>query len=163
MYGGEIKGLRIHLEEKYKLETTDIWFSSGTEYQGANAQNSIMIFVPEDKRRMEIYDVDRIPKKDVIIATEFLMGYRLFNRDKKITIAIPNRINKKQGQMLLNEMNIDNVEVYIDNHTISCDYLPIYRNLLNYIPEDKQKVNFCVKYNDLIKETNELENKEKVA
>ena len=47
IYDNEIKGLRIHLENEYKLKTTDIWFSSANEYQGTASTNNIMIFVPE--------------------------------------------------------------------------------------------------------------------
>lgn len=150
IYNDEIKGLRIHLEEEYRLATTDIWFSSGNEYQGTNAKNHIMIFIPETERRIKVYDKNNIQKKDIIVCSEFLMAYKLFNRDNKITIAIPNRITKKQGQKIIEDIDINTVDVYIDKHTISYDYMPIYSNFLNNIPEDKQKINFIFKYEDLI-------------
>lgn len=163
IYAGEIKGLRIHLEEEYKLDTTDIWFSSGNEYQGACAKNSIMIFMPETEKNIEIYNSNKNNKKDIIIASEFLMGYKLFNRDNKITIAIPNRISKKQGQMILNNINIDNVDVYIDKHTISCDYLPLFKNLLCYIAEEKENIKYILDYKELIKKEKVEDDAIKVA
>lgn len=143
IYNGYIKGLRIHLEEKYRLNTTDIWFSSGNEYQGTCAKNSIMIFMPKNEKT--------IIKKDIVIASEILIGYRLFERDNKITIAIPNKINKKQGQSILNNIDISNADIYIDKHTISCDYKSLYQNLLNYIDEEKQNIKFVFDYKDLLK------------
>ena len=163
IWGGYIKGLRIHLEDKYKLDTTDIWFSSGNEYQGASAENSIMIFVPETQRKIEAYNSNKIDRKDVVIASEFLVGYRLFERDKKITIALPNRITKKQGQMILNNINIGNADVYIDRHTILYDYMPIYKNLLNYIEDEKKDFNFIFNYKDLNKKEDYKENVIKIA
>lgn len=141
IYNGYIKGLRIHLEENYKLDTTDIWFSSGNEYQGTSAKNSIMIFMPK---------TDQIStKNNIVIASEILIGHRLFERDNKITIAIPNKINKKQAQLILNNINISNADIYIDKHTISCDYKSLYHNLLKYIDEEKQNIKFILDYKDL--------------
>ena len=152
MYGDEIKGLRIHLEEKYKLDTTDIWFSSANEYQGASASNNIMIFMPETERMIKVYNSNEFYGKDVVIASDILMGYKLFNRDKKITIAIPNRISKSQGKKIINSIDINSADIYIDEHTIKYDYRPIYNNLLNYIPEDRKTFNFIFDYKELIKE-----------
>lgn len=156
MCNGEIKGLRIHLEEKYKLETTDIWFSSANEYQGTSASNNIMIFTPETERIIKVYNPNEFCGKDVVITSDILMGYRLFSRDKKITIAIPNRITKKQGKNIINNIDINSADIYIDEHTIKYDYRPIYNNLLNYIPEDRKTYNFIFDYKDLIKEDKDV-------
>lgn len=162
IYEGEIKALRIHLEKEYKLKTTDIWFSSANEYQGSSVNNNIMIFVPEIERKFAVYDINNIPKKDIVITSEILMGYRLFYRDNKITMAMPNKITKKQGQKILDNININSADVYIDEHTVRYDCDSIYKNLLNHIPEEKANVNFIFNYKDLIKEEKGL-NLDKVA
>lgn len=151
-----IKGLRIHLEENYKLNTSDIWFSSGSEYKGSSPENSIMIFYPENVNKIELFNSNIESKKDVIITTEFLLGYRLFERDKKITIAIPNRISKRQGHMILNSLNIDKVDVYIDKHTLTYDYLPVYKNLLNYIKDEKKSFNYVFDFKELVNKENNV-------
>ena len=148
----EIKGLRIHLENEYKLKTTDIWFSSANEYQGSASTNNIMIFMPDSERKLGVFDINNIPKKDIVITSEILLGYRLFLRDNKITIAIPNKISKKLSQNILNNMNINSADIYIDEHTIRYDYSSIYKNLINHIPEEKENINFIFNYKDLIKD-----------
>lgn len=158
----EIKGLRIHLEDEYKLKTTDIWFSSANEYQGTASTNNIMIFVPDTERKLGVFDINNIPKKDIVITSEILLGYRLFYRDNKITIAIPNKISKKQSQKILNIMNVNSADIYIDEHTIRYDYKSIYKNLLSYIAQEKEKFNFIFNYKDLIKDEIDTEIK-KVA
>lgn len=152
IYNHEIKGLRIHLDEKYSLETTDIWFSSGNEYQGTCAQNSIIIFIPNTEKKLNIYNSNIMHKKDINIASEFLLGYRLFCRDQKITIAVPNRITKKQEHDILSNLNINSVEIYIDKHTVSYDCISIYKNLLNNINISREKLNFnfVFDYKDLM-------------
>lgn len=163
IHNQEIKGLRIHLEGKYKLDTTDIWLSSVNEYQGTSASNNIMIFIPEEECRIKVHDIKNIPEKDIIIASDILMGYRLFNRDRKITIAVPNKISKQQAQMILNNISVKSADIYFDEHTIKYDFKSIFRNLLNHIPEEKQKINCILNYKDLIKNDEEDANIIKIA
>lgn len=163
IYNEQIKGLRIHLEEKYKLATTDIWFSSSNEYQGSSAKNNIMIFIPENERRIGVYDLNKVPRKDIVITSDILMGYRLFNRDKKITIAVPNKITKRQSQEILNRLEISNADIYLDEHTIVYDYRSLYRNLLCNIDENKQNFNYILDYKSLIIKNDEDVNISNVA
>lgn len=152
IYNNEIKGLRIHLEEKYKLSTTDIWFSSSNEYQGSSAKNNIMIFFPDNEKRIEVFNSNKSIGKDIAITSDILIGYRIFNRDKKITIAIPNKITKQQAEEILGNINVNSADIYIDEHTVTYDYKSIYRNLISKIPEEKQNINFIFNYKELIKE-----------
>lgn len=66
IYNEHIKGLRIHLETEYKFDTTDIWFSSGNEYKGASAKNSMMIFVPKDYKKIKMYNIKSENQKEEI-------------------------------------------------------------------------------------------------
>lgn len=163
IYNNEIKGLRIHLEEKYKLSTTDIWFSSSNEYQGTSARNSLMIFFPESEKRIEVFNSNNSNGKNIAITSEILIGYRIFARDNKITIAIPNKITKKQADEILNNLKISNADIYIDEHTVTYDYKSIYRNLISQIPEENQNTNFIFNYKDLILNNNENAINESVA
>ena len=151
IYNEHIKGLRIHLETEYKFDTTDIWFSSGNEYKGASAKNSLMIFVPKDYKKIKMYNIkSENQKEDIIIASEFIMAYKLFNKYNKLTIALPNRITKKQANLILEKINILSVDIYLDKHTILTDTTSLHQNLLELIDEEKKKVNFIFDYKDLI-------------
>ena len=144
-----VKGLRIHLDKKYKLETTDIWFSSSKEFQGANAENWIQILMPEEERKVELLNRNLFKEKEIVFASEFLLAYRLFKMFNKITIAVPNVISKKQAIYILKEFNIKKIDVFLDKHTIYTDPVPIYNNLLNKIDDSKKDIKMVIKDNDI--------------
>ena len=144
IYQNRINGLRIHLDKKYKLETTDIWFSSSKEFQGANAENLIQILMPEKERKVELLNRNLFKEKEVILASEFLLAYRLFKKINKITIAVPNTISKKQANYLLKEFNIKKIDVFLDKHTIYTDPIPIYTNLLNRIDDSRKNIKLMI-------------------
>ena len=149
MYHNRINGLRIHLDKKYKLETTDIWFSSSKEFQGANAENWIQILMPEEERKSQLLDRNLFKEKEVVLASEFLLAYRLFKKLNKITIAVPNTISKKQAIYLLKEFNIKKIDVFLDKHTIYTDPVPIYNNLLDRIDDSRKNIKMIIADNDI--------------
>ena len=80
-----IVSLRIHLDNVYNTDTTDIWFSSVNKYNGTKTNNSIMTLLPEQNRLQLINDNKRV--NDIIIASEMLLAYRIQSEYKdKIVI-----------------------------------------------------------------------------
>ena len=63
---------------------------------------------------------------------------------------MPNRITKKQANLILEKINILSVDIYLDKHTILTDTTSLHQNLLELIDEEKKKVNFIFDYKDLI-------------
>lgn len=135
IYNNVIKGLRIHLDEKYNMETTDIWFSSSKEYMGANAKNWMLLLIPNDITNFELINDNRIGR-DIVISSEMILAYKAYNEFNKITIGLPNTISVKQGKEILSNIKIRKADIYLDLHTIFTDPTPIYRNLLNYLDKD---------------------------
>ena len=70
-----IVSLRIHLDNIYNTDTTDIWFSSANKYNGTKTNNSIMTLLPEQNRLQLINDTKST--KDIIIASEMLLAYKI--------------------------------------------------------------------------------------
>lgn len=148
IYNNEIKGLRIHLDKEYKLDTTDIWFSSSKEYQGTNARNWSMIFTPENENNLKIID-SKNEEKDIIISSEILLAYKLFKTYNKFTIAVPNAISAKQGNEIIQNINIKNAIIYFDKHTIFRNPFLIYKNLINKIEDEKKEIRFVLTEDDI--------------
>ncbi len=104
----KIIGIRIHLDETYNVDTTDIWFSSSNKYNGAKMNNNIMIMLPEEER-LHLMNEEQ-SKRNVIIASEMLLAYKIKNKYKdKIVIAIPNVISNDEIKKLETLKGIDNV------------------------------------------------------
>lgn len=80
----KIIALRIHLDKEYNTDTTDIWFSSSQENEGTKINNNIMILFPENKR-IQIMN-NKQERKDIIIASEMILAYKLSNRFKDTII-----------------------------------------------------------------------------
>lgn len=139
IYNNRIKGLRIHLEEEYKLETTDIWFSSSKEYRGANAKNWMLNLIPNNETNLEIVDNHR-EERDVIIASEMLIAYKAYSEYNKITIGLPNTISKKQAREILENIPIKRATILFDKHTMFTDPFLIYKHLLNKMDETKTDI-----------------------
>jgi len=66
--------LRIHLDNKYNTETTDIWFSSNNKYNGTKVNNNILMLMP--KNIIKLIN-DNTKKKDIIIASEIILAYKI--------------------------------------------------------------------------------------
>ena len=113
---GNIESLRIHLDKNYGYDTTDIWFSSGDKNNGCKASNNIMFLFPSNE--LKLYN-DTKNKKDIIIASEMLLAYRLFYRYKNvIVIGIPNVISNKEIKKINRINPIENIYLTMDYHTI---------------------------------------------
>lgn len=151
IYNNRIKGLRIHLEKEYKLETTDIWFSSSKEYRGANAKNHILILVPDNKTNLELMNRDKKDEKDIVITSEMLLAYKAYSTFHKITIGLPNTISKKQSTGILQNINVGKADIFLDRHTVFTDPFPIYKNLLDKIDENKRKIEMIFDNADMAK------------
>lgn len=80
----KITSLRIHLDKEYNTDTTDIWFSSSQENEGTKINNNIMILFPENKRIQIMNDTKE--RKNIIIASEMILAYKLANRFKDIVV-----------------------------------------------------------------------------
>lgn len=90
----KIIALRIHLDEMYSIDTSDIWFSSSQENEGAKISNNIMILFPKESRLQLINNNQE--KKDIIIASEMILAYKIASAYKKnIVIRSSKRYIKK--------------------------------------------------------------------
>lgn len=89
----KITALRIHLDKKYNTDTTDIWFSSSQENEGTKISNNIMILFPKNNRIQIINDTQEI--KDIIVASEMILAYKLSNRYKDTIIIRNSKCNIK--------------------------------------------------------------------
>ena len=105
--------------------------------------------MPEEERKMELLNRNLFKEKEIVLASEFLLAYRLFKMFNKITIAVPNVISKKQAIHLLKEFNIKKIDVFLDKHTIYTDPVPIYNNLLNRIDDSKKDIKMVIKDDDI--------------
>lgn len=130
-----IIGLRIHLDKNYNANTTDIWFSSKNEYNGSKAKNEFMVLRPDG---FNIQLVNNNNKQDVIIATEMILAHKLHSIYKnEIVVGIPNIISKSETVRLANLINIDNVYLVMDFHTMSNSAVSAIENLYDYLGKDK--------------------------
>lgn len=77
----KIGALRIHLDEVYSVDTSDIWFSSGQESEGTKANNNIMILFPKGNKIQFINNLKE--GKDIIIASEMILAYKIANTYKE--------------------------------------------------------------------------------
>ena len=75
-----IISIRILLDDKYNTDTTNIWFSSGNKLSGSKINNNIMILLPEENKIQFLNDNKN--KRDIIIASEMLLAYKVHNEFK---------------------------------------------------------------------------------
>ena len=81
----KIGSIRIHLDNMYNTDTTDIWFSSANKYNGTKTNNSIMTLLPTQNRLQVMNDKKNV--NDIIIASEMLLAYKLQSKyNDKIVI-----------------------------------------------------------------------------
>ena len=72
---------RILLDNEYRLDTENIWFSSNNEYNGTKASNWPMILKDNTVNWIDMYNSDN--SKSIIIATEMILAHKLFNNTNK--------------------------------------------------------------------------------
>ena len=76
----KISSLRILLDDAYNADTTNIWFSSGNKLNGSKINNNIMLLLPEENKIQFLNDNKN--KRDIIIASEILLAYKVHNEFK---------------------------------------------------------------------------------
>lgn len=113
---GKIIGLRIHLNKPYK-STSNIWFSSGDKNNGTKASNNIMILLPNSEL-IKIMN-GKTEKKDIIIVSEMILAYRIFELYKdKIVIGVPNVISKTEMKKIDRIKGINNIYLIMESYCI---------------------------------------------
>ena len=139
-----ILALRIHLDNIYNTDTTDIWFSSSQECNGSKISNRIMFLFPEGNKTIQLMNDTR--KKDIIIATEMILAYKLHICFKNyIVVGVPNVISKKELKKLNIIKNVNNIHVVMDNHTILHNSENLLSSLYEIYPKEKVELHISLK------------------
>ena len=138
-----IIALRIHLEDIYNTDTTDIWFSSSQDCNGSKTLNNIMFLYPEENA---IQFMNNTGTKDIIIVSEMILAYKihLYFRNN-IVIGVPNVISKKELQKLKRIQKVNDVHVVMDKHTVLHNSENLLENLYKLYPRRKIKLHFSLK------------------
>lgn len=138
-----IIGLRIHLDSNYNIDTTDIWFSSSQENDGTKADNSIMFLLPEESK---IQLINKRKERDIVIASEFLLAYKIATIYKNtIIIGIPNIISKAEIKKIDIFRHAENVFVIQDRHTMLHNSENLISTLINKFGEENIKLGVSYK------------------
>ena len=90
----KIISLRIHLDTMYSIDTSDIWFSSSQENEGAKISNNIMILFPKENR-LQLMNNNQ-EKKDIIIASEMILAYKIASAYKNNIVIRSSKCNIKK-------------------------------------------------------------------
>ena len=139
----KIIGLRIHLDKKYDMETTDIWFSSGQVNNGTKASNNIMILLPKENR-LQIMN-DNKKEKDIVITSEMILGYKVHIKyQDKIVIAVPNMITNSEIKKIDKIKNIKTIYVVMDKHTVLHNSETLMSSLINKYGKDKVELDISL-------------------
>lgn len=140
----KIIGLRIHLDKKYDMETTDIWFSSNQNNNGTNANNNIMILLPEEKRLQIMNDEKK--ENDIVVTSEMLLAYKFhINYKNKIIVGVPNMITNSEIKKLDKIKNINTVHVVMDKHTVLHNSESLMSILINKYGKEKVELDISLK------------------
>lgn len=127
---GRIIGLRVHLDEQYANETTDIWFSSTNKINGTQANNNIMILCHQ-KDLIHLIN-DKEIENDIVVVSEMILAYKVYQIYKdKIVIGLPNVLSKDEIKKLDNIKGISNVLLIMDSHTIKYNSSSLLTSLSN--------------------------------
>lgn len=137
-----IQGLRIFLDEEYRNDTKNIWFSSNNEYNGTKTNNFITILKDEKCSWFDMYNSKS--KNKIIIATEIILAHKLFNSTSEIVIGIPGNVDKDIIVNLINRMKVKEVFLYHDMYSIRHTSLLVYRNVVDTLENMGIKVNFRI-------------------
>lgn len=159
----KIQGLRILLDNEYRLDTENIWFSSNNEYNGTKASNWPMILKDNTVNWIDMYNSDN--STSIIIATEMILAHKLFNNTNKTVIGIPNNIDKDLILSIVQRMNASEVFLYADKYTILHTSTLTYENTVKSLERQNIKVEFRVALNenDIGSELKENEKNIKIA
>ena len=148
----KIQGLRILLDDKYGLDTENIWFSSNNEYNGTKASNWPMVLKDKSINWIDMYNSK--DSKSIIIATEMILAHKLFNITNKTVIGIPNNIDKDLILSIIKRMNASEVFLYVDKYTILHTSSSICENVIQALEKQNIKVNFRIALTETNLETN---------
>ena len=151
-----IIALRIHLEDIYNTDTTDIWFSSSQDCNGSKTLNNIMFLYPEENA---IQFMNNTGTKDIIIVSEMILAYKihLYFRNN-IVIGVPNVISKKELQKLKRIQKVNDVHVVMDKHTVLHNSENLLENLYKLYPRRKIKLHFSLKDGEIPSSIENLNN-----
>lgn len=137
-----IQGLRIFLDEQYRNDTQNIWFSSNNQYNGTKANNFITILKDETCSWLDMYNSNN--KTGLIIATEIILAHKLFNNTNKVVIGIPNNVDKDIILNLVNRLKAKEVFLYQDIYSIKHTGVLIYKNVIETLESNGIKVHFRI-------------------
>lgn len=157
-----IQGLRIFLDNKYKKDTENIWFSSNNLFFGTKANNWPTVLKEESINWIDMYNLKE--NNTIIIATEIMLAHKLFNSTHKAVIGVPNNIDKDILLNIVNRMKATEVFLYVDNYTILHTSTLVYRNIIETLEKEGIKVNFKVALidtdvEDILQELDEIQEK----
>lgn len=154
IFNNKIQGLRILLDNKYGLDTQNIWFSSNNVYNGTKANNWITILKARETNWINMYNSNK--NNSIIIATEIILAHKLFNKFNKTIIGIPNNASSESIMNMVNKMNVSEVILYVDEYTILHTSKAICKNIIQPLEKHGIKVDFRTSLNKN-KENNNLE------
>ncbi len=159
----KIQGLRILLDNKYELDTENIWFSSNNEYNGTKASNWPMILKDNKMNWIDMYNSNN--STSIIIATEMILAHKLFNNTSKIVVGIPNNIDKDLILNIVKRMHASEVFLYADKYTILHTSALMYKNTILALEEQNIKVDFRIALTetDIDSDLNEYKEHKKIA
>ncbi len=159
----KIQGLRILLDNEYRLETENIWFSSNNEYNGTKAYNWPMILTETTRNWLDIYNSKQ--KEVIIIATEMILAHKLFNNSNMTVIGIPNNIDKDLILNIVKRMNASEVILYLDKYTILHTSNYVFSNVIDVLEKQNIRVDFrvAVSEKNIEMDTIEMEKQRKTA
>lgn len=141
----KIIGLRIHLDDKYDMDTTDIWFSSGQKNNGTKVDNNIMILLPKENRLQLINDKKK--EKDIIIVSEMILAYKMYIKyQNKIIAGVPNMLPNGEIRKLDNIKNINKIHVVMDRHTVLYNSKSLMSSIIDKY--GKENVELYISLND---------------
>ena len=130
------------LDNEYGLDTRNLWFSSNNEYNGTKANNWPMILKNNTTNWLDMYNSKQ--KTDVIIATEMILAHKLFNNTGKVTIGVPNNIDKEVIINIVKRINASRVILYADKYTILHTSGLMFTNIIESLEEKQIKVDFRI-------------------
>lgn len=163
MLDNKIQGLRILLDDTYRLDTENIWFSSYNEYNGTKASNWLMLLKDKKMNWFDMYNSNK--GESIIIATEMILAHKLFNNTNKIVIGVPNNIEKDLILSIVKRMNVSKVFLYVDKYTILHTSTFMYENIIETLEKQNIKVDFRIALTEFNTglDLNKPEEKKKIA
>ncbi len=156
----KIQGLRICLDEKYKEDTENIWFSSNNLYNGTKANNWPIVLKENADNWLDLYNTNK--NDSIIIATEIILAHKLFNDTHKVVVGIPNNIDKDIILSIVSRLKAKEIFLYVDYYTIRHTDIFIQKNVIEVLESKGIKIHFRIAIN-YEKENSRIEEKQDIA